>query len=466
MKFGLICNVKKVSAKTIAKYKKNMKYDKVFFICNECSVEDEVLKKEKKIEVFISTEKGIFKTINEIFEKHEKKYLLFPKFTGDKNSKYAIRVYNKSFDTKINHKIFRDKKAMNAFVADRIDKKNETFSYDELQKNSYEDLKEKVGDSFIVKPVSSSASVMSSKVASPEDLSELQPKLKKKFKYILEEYISGNLYSVDFYFDGKNIFLLCYAREVCLAEILDKLPSVKKQIGHDIYTPEFLHFVATRYTIDLNKLSKLELDFIKELSKNLEKINYRGIIHLEYKLDKKHKKIGFIEWGARAGGYRAFFIKEMHNIDLENLPYYLLGKKDYGKFIKKKDIYFLRGRDENKNFVGIRTNILKKTHVMDILKKNTSNYLEVSFQKFMKDFLWDNWRIKVKNVRFFVKTSSNYFLYPFYERGDTRFDYMMEMDETNYKKFLTKKHPLTECLTLHDYDGELFKKDNTPKEDL
>lgn len=451
MKTALI-RYRKVLRKSFVDHaKKKYRYDKIIFLCEECRLTEEEVKKEKKVDIRIAPKRSFSRVLRELQEEYGKRSFLLPFFVGDDNSKFNIQVYNSTFGTKVPPKIFKEKSTMNAFLGDSIQKRNIRLSYEDLKQLSYEELKEKVGEEFILKPLNASSSVLSVRIASEHDLEMIRPKLQRKYRYILEEYMQGKLYSLDFYFDGKQLFFLCYAREMFFGEILKKL---QKEDDEERYPPEFFYFLPVRYTLDLKKLSKTERQFVQRLAKKLEEIEYRGIVHLEYRYDQKQKKIGFIEWGARPGGYRRKYTEEMHQYLMENLPVDILLKKDYGRFRHEHGVYFLRGRDSDTNFVTIKANVLQKTHIMQILRKNPEKYLEVSFQKFLKNFLWDLWKVKVEQISFQVRTSSDYYLYPLHERSDTRFSYTMELKEKSFQRFLQKKYRILERLVFHEYLGK------------
>lgn len=449
MKTALILYQKNLKDSTLNDLRRDLDYHKIYILTPEQSA---AAKHKNIITIGGVSRKDIPAKTKEIFaDPVNKNYLLLPYFSGDNNSKYSIAVYNQAFGTRINPQIFRLKNEMNRFLGAEIaNKKNCKIGYEELIKTPYDTVAKTIGKSFILKPVNASSSVLNFKISSAEDFERIKTKLTRKYTYLLEEYLGGNLYSVDFFCDGENVFLLCFAREIPFLELIEKFSPKYLAKYKNTLDEDFLHFLPIRYTLDLKKLSKLELDFIGKIGKKLAGIGYRGFIHLEYKVDRPNKKIGFIEWGARPGGKRAEFIKDMYNLHVKNLPYKLLFAKDHSRFHKKHGLYFLKYRNKERNFIGVYTNVFAKTHILNILKK-TKGFLNISFERFLREFLWDHWKIKVKAVKFTVKTSSDHYLYPFYQRNDTKFNYTLELDEASFQRFLKKKHAILEKLVFHDY---------------
>jgi len=93
--------------------------------------------------------------------------------------------------------------------------------------------------------------------------------------------------------DGEDMFLLTYAREIAMIELADKKkfsPKFLEKYGEEI-DKHFNFILPIAYHIDFSFLSKMETSLLEELRQKLEEIKYRGVIHLEYKYDKKAKKI-------------------------------------------------------------------------------------------------------------------------------------------------------------------------------
>lgn len=454
MKSALIIQKKRLGAKALKKLRRRLAYDRVYILQTQSKGDEppEEIRPSGSFRILpVKGRADIPRAIEQVISDAGKNTMVFPFFRGDGNSKFNIRCYNKTFDTKVSARIFKDKEAMSRFLGDDlIGKKSARKSFAEVQALSYADAAALLGPSFILKPLSASSSMLNFKISNAAEWDKAKGRLKKSYGYVLEEYLLGNLYSVDLYCDGRNIFLLCLAREASIVELLEKLSGKYLEKYQGNLTEDFLHFLPLRYTLPLDELRNFELEFIRSVTAKLIQAEYRGFLHLEFKTRRDDKKVGFIEWGARLGGYRSFFIEEMHQLSVENLPREILFDQDYSRYQWKKGFYFLKNRHPDKNFVGIKTNVLKKTHIMTILKK-IPNYLKTPFGDFLKDFLWDHWRIAVKNLTFHVSTSKDHYIYPFYERNDTRFDYILELDEDAFRRFVQRKHAIVERLVFHDY---------------
>lgn len=410
-------------------------------------------KKSKKIEIISCKNLTLMNSeINKVYHEHPE-YIILPDFSWDAFSKYAIKVYNKTYGTKIDAKIFKEKDAMMKFVWNVGEKNYIRTTHKNLIHSEYRDLEETIGGSFIVKPTNASASRCTFKVTSEEDFKNIIPKLSRSFDYMVEEYIDWELYSVDVFVDGENMFLLTYAREIAMIELSDKKKFSKEfleKYGEEL-EKHFNFHLPIAYHLDFSTLSKMELWLLEQLRLSLDKVDYRWVIHLEYKYDKKAKKIGFLEWWARYGGYRKIFIKEIYNTDIQRIPYYLLVEKDTSRFQKLNwKIYAFKEQEHNLNFVRVKTNFTQTTNYITILKK-TGNIFELSFQNFLKDYYKENFWIKIKKIDFYVKYSKWYNFFPFYKDATTKLDYILELDDDNFERFKKKKFKIIEKTFFHDY---------------
>jgi len=394
----------------------------------------------------------INREINNLYDRY-KDYLILPDFWGDEFSKYSIKTYNKTYNTKINSKIFKEKDIMMEFVG-QVGKKNYfRTSYRDLINMSYSEIKTKIGQTFIIKPTNASSSRCTFKVDSTNSFDEIKPKLSRVFEYIIEEYIWGELYSVDVFLDGEKMYLLAYAREIAMIELSDKNKFSSKFLENywEEIRKHFNFILPIAYHIDFSRLSKIEIWLLDELRQRLESVSYKGVIHLEYKYDKKEKKIWFLEWGARYGGYRKSFIKKVYYTSHLRIPYYILCDNDTSRFRQIKwNIYSFKEQEDNLNLIRVKTNFLETTNYINILKK-TWNIFEVSFQKFLKDYYKENFSIKIKSIDFYTKYSKWYNFFPFYKDTSTKLDYILELDDENFDKFKKKKFKIIEKTFFHDY---------------
>lgn len=443
--------VANLSTEVLLKYE-NLPYTKIILLYSG----DRDLSKVKlplKIEVVqCKNFNAMSREINNIYKKYPG-YLVIPNFWGDDLSKYSVKMYNKSYETKVDPKIFKEKDVMMKFVGQVGEKNFFKTSHKELVHMSYKEISEKVGKTFIVKPTNASGSRCTFKIVSSEDFESIKPKLSRIFDYMVEEYIGWELYSMDVFMDGENMYLLAYVREVVMIELADKKkfsPVFLEKYGEEI-DKHFNFILPITYNVDFSFLWKMELSLLEELREKLASVHYRWVVHLEYKFDRKNKKIWFLEWGARYGGYRKPLIKTIYNTDPLRLPYYLLIEKDTSRFspVKWKILAF-KEQEHNLNFVRVKTNFLETTNYIDVLK-NTGNIFEVSFQSFIKEYYSINFGIRIKAMHFFVKYSKGYNFFPFYKDIATRLDYVMELDDANFELFKKKKFKIIEKTFFHDY---------------
>lgn len=399
-----------------------------------------------------TTLRELTRFINQTFEKYSQ-YTILPNFSGDENSKHAIKIFNQSYQTKINPKIFKEKDIMQKFLWEIWEKNILKKTYREVQDMDYSEVQEKVGETSIIKPTNASASRSTFKITSREDFDNIKHKISRNFEYLIEEYIWGELYSVDVYFSDGKMYLLTYAREIAMIELSDKKKFSQdflKKYGEEMQK-HFNFILPISYHVDFSFLWKIELWLLEELRLKLESIDYRGPIHLEYKYDKTQKKIWFLEWGARYGWYRKIFIKEIYNTDVKKLPYYIHIEKDFSRFsLLKWKIYSFKEQEANLNFVRMKTNFVDTTNYIDILKK-TGNIFEVSFQSFLKEYYFRNFGLKIKKIDFYTKYSSGYNFFPFYRELSTKLDYILELDDENFELFKKKKFKIIEKTFFHDY---------------
>jgi hypothetical protein len=195
----------------------------------------------------------------------------------------------------------------------------------------------------------------------------------------------------------------------------------------------------------------MELALLEQLREKLESIDYRWAIHLEYKYDKSQKKIGFLEWGARYGGDRIKFIKDIYHTDTKKIPYYILVEKDFSRFKTLKwNILCFKEQEHNLNFVRVKTNFIETTNYIDVLKK-TGDIFGVSFQSFLDDYYLREFWIKIKKIQFYVKYSKWFNFFPFYREQSTKLDYILELDDKNFELYKKKKFKIIEKTFFHDY---------------
>ncbi len=425
-------------------------YNKIIILTRN-TIESPILENQKRIQVVTcKNDQDIYENIDTTINKFSKKYMILPHSVGEDLSKFSIYTYNKVFESEIDPELFTQKAKMNKFLDSISDKDSQTLNYNELLQMPYETLQKRFGDMFILKPTNAVASVLNFKITSEDSYNKAVEKCTDKYEYIIEEYMRGNLYALDFFFDGEKPFVLCYTREMTFSEIMKKLSKdYIEKYGLSIHE-NYMHFLPVQYTLDINKLPKLVKEYLLKVSEKLKSISYRGLVHLEYKYDKKNSKIGFIEWGARNGGYRNIFLRKMHHMPSEQLPYEIIGEENYGHFKEKEGIYYLSGRDYDKNYVYMKTNPLETTNIVQILQKQP-DFLNKSFEGFIKQKFWDTWKIRVNSIEFQLKTDKNFNISPFYLSNESKFIFVLELDEENFTIFRKNKYPVIETFVFYDY---------------
>lgn len=453
-------NIKTLLITKLAKLTKNnvyelskLPYKKIVILYPIWDIENQIKLPSKVSIIWYTNLIDLNNKINSIFKEYND-YKIIPYFSWDDNSKYSIKVYNKTFWTKVDPKIFKEKDKMSEFLWDIAKKKFLRYTYKELITQNYTEIAKNLWNKFIIKPTNASSSTNTFKVKNSDDFENIKSKISKTYDYILEEYIWWNLFSIDFFFDGESMYLLVLAREIAMIELSDKNKFSKPFIEKywDELNKHFNFILPIAYHLDFSKLSKTELDFLENIRKKLQEINYRWVIHLEYKYDPKTKQLGFLEWWARYWGYRRMFMKEIYNTNFLRLPYYLLVEKDISRFNKIKwNIYKFKEKEYNLNFVRVKTNFIDKMNYIEILKKSW-NLFESSFNWFLKDYYKNKFWINIKKIDFFVKYSKDYNFFPFYKSNDTKLDYILELNDENFKIFRKKKFKIIENIFFHDYN--------------
>lgn len=93
----------------------NLPYTKVCLLYNGEREIDSIKLPANIIVVQYTNLNGLNRAIMSLYREYME-YMIIPYFSGDSNSKYSIKMYNKSFNTKIDPKIFKQKDAMMHFL--------------------------------------------------------------------------------------------------------------------------------------------------------------------------------------------------------------------------------------------------------------------------------------------------------------------------------------------------------------
>lgn len=422
-------------------------YDKVYIFYKNSNK----IKKENKKLILIKVEKlsSINKEIDKIIEK-EKNNNIIPMFFGEGKSRYNIYTINKIQKTKINYKIFRDKKVMNNFLSNTIDKNNLLLDKN-IEKYSYKDLQKTISNKFVIKPINAASSVSSFKILNSKDFDNFKNKYQKKFNYIVEEYLEGDLKSIDFYFDGKDIFIFCVVKETCFNEYIEqnKLSKNFLEIYGDYINKYFLNHIPLRYGLDIKDLSKYEVDFLNKLKIKLTEIKYKGVIHLEYKFNKETNKVGFIEWGARRGAYREYFSNGLHNIIYE-AEILKISLNDFSAFKKLNNIYIPKIRNKNSNVLSIKYLFPKNINAIKVINRREKKATQ-SFKEFVLEILKNKLNMEVYRSVFFLDYNDAGFFLNSHSQSHTRLSITFFLDDKNFKQFKLKESDLVELFIFSDY---------------
>lgn len=381
-------------------------------------------------------------------------YLIIPYFSWDINSKYSIKTFNKTYNTNINPKIFKEKDQMMKVLSDIVPKKYLKYKYKDLYNEDFNKIRESLWWKLIIKPTNASSSINAFKVMTQQDFENIKTKISRSYDYVIEEYIWWNLFSIDFFFDWSKMYLLTFVREVSMIEIIeeDKFSNKFCEKYQEELNKHFNFVLPIRYNCDFEKLSKTEFSFLNKIKGRLKEMEYRWFVHLEYKYDRKEDKLWFIEWGARLGWNRTKYIKNIYNTDTYKIPYYLLVEKDSSKFVLIKDwIYKFKEKEHNINLVWVKTNFVEPTNYINLLK-NTWNIINTSFKDFILSYYKEKFWIKVNDITFLIKYWTNYNFFPFYMNNTSKFDYFLELDDENFKLFKKKKIKILEEIFFHDYN--------------
>ncbi|MEF2175171.1 MAG: ATP-grasp domain-containing protein [Candidatus Absconditabacteria bacterium] len=187
------------------------------------------------------------------------------------------------------------------------------IEYNDIDELNIKQIEEKVGYPFIIKPSIGIRSMLVTKVENRDDFDkgiiEYTNHFKKyhqtylKTKILVEEFVNGSMYSVDYYVDENQ-------------KIYNTAP-VKVVLLSDLGYNDFLNLNRIIGEIPEKELLEVELDNFIE--KNIIACGIKNnYIHHEFKLNSKGK-IKTIELNGRIGGFRLEMYKEAYGFNLLNL---------------------------------------------------------------------------------------------------------------------------------------------------
>lgn len=125
-------------------------------------------------------------------------------------------------------------------------------------------------------------------------------------KFIIEEYIDGEMYTINYFVNDSWDFFYS--------------PIVKVNSARDLGIDDFSNYVRINWSIIENEINFQEVK--KFVQKNIDTFGIKNtFIHHEFKLTSKNE-IKNIELNARIGGYRLEMIQDLYNFNLLTLPFW------------------------------------------------------------------------------------------------------------------------------------------------
>lgn len=419
-------------------------YDKIFVLSKETDTWKSIWK--VNIVNYTTIEEGI----QHIFALTEGKLRLFPFFSWERLAKNSIDIYNTTFKTNVKYTDFKNKDAMNTIFQTLSPKRSTTYTYEQLIKIDYDHLFPTGVSTGILKPQWWCSSLLTFFITSREDFSIAKNNITPNNVYIIEQYFDGELNSIDFYCDWKEIYLLAYIKEIPLKELEDK-----QQLSSDflnIYKKDltlFNFFIPIRYNEELHSISEIELTLLSKIKNKLHSMNYRWFIHLEYKYNKETNALWIIERGARLWFKRNKYIEQVYNntIQTTNIPYYVATKQPDIFTTIIPWIHSLIQKNTDTNILGIRTTFYVPTKKYFSSLNDFKEQLSKNLHMY---FLQQFWAI-VKNINYSITYQNNYTFYPFYQRNDTRLDYILFFNNKDFQKIKLDFPAIIERLIFNDF---------------
>jgi len=442
-KLWLILKKDILSDRNIKRYK-TLLYDKIYILSDQCK------KNYTDWKITVVGCKDSIAWIQSIYKLDRGKTSLIPFFFWDVLAKHSIDIYNHTFSTKVKYPYFKDKNAINHIIQSACKKQFMHYTFDQLQQIRYQDIAKIWLEKFIIKPQSGSSSFMTFLVENSKDFTTIKKKLSPKHTYILEEYFYGELNSVDFYNDGKNLYILAYIKEKALKDL-----STGNQLSEDFlhtYKKDlklFNFLIPVRYNESFEKITHEEFRFLSKIQDILTKLHYRWFIHLEYKFNASTHTIGFVERWARLGFKRKTFIEKAYTTGIKalNLPYLILHDKLQWFTTVAPWLYILKESNTNTNILWMRTSFYKKTNK----KFTTIESFKDALSRFLRTYFSKTFDIQVMDIQYVIKYKEWNVFYPFYQCNDTRLDYLLFFNDKDF--LIVKKNigKIVERLVFNDF---------------
>lgn len=250
----------------------------------------------------------------------------------DLNSKYDIFVFDAMWDSQINNMLFAKKflwkeysSYPEAYKSKLVQRKiiNEKhpelwikFMYSELEELNLKNILEKIPYPFIIKPIDWVESSLTMKIESESDFDSYIDLYKKSYeklskrgfslwKVLVEEFIDGEMYSIDYFVD-KN-WKISYTK------------AVEVVLWVDIWINDYANVARLLTEQTENKLDEKKLkDFIVSSVESLWIKN--SFVHHEFKFTSK-KLFKSIELNMRIWWWRLEIYNEAYWINMYNMPF-------------------------------------------------------------------------------------------------------------------------------------------------
>ena len=442
-KFWLIIKKNILTEETIEQYQ-SLLYDKIYILYNQW-------KKDYTIgKITLLGHTNIEEWIQKIYEIKPDDITLIPFFFWDLLAKHGIDIYNHEFNTNVEYSCFKDKNIINKTIQTACKKHFLFYTFKQLQQATYGDITEKWFKKFMIKPQSWSSSLLTFLVENQEEFTNVKKKILPKFDYVIEEYFDGELNSVDFYHDGKNIYILAYIKEYALKDFFDA-QKLSEDFLHT-YRKDlklFNFFIPVRYNESLTNITPEELDFLSKIRNILTQLTYRWLIHLEYKFDTSTHTIGFVERWARLWFKRNAFIENAYTTTTKVLDIpYLVHSATLEKFHNISPwMYMLNEMDTHTSILWMRTTFYKKT------KKNITTIAAFKEQlsSYLRDYFYKTYMVKITDIQYIIKYEEWNIFYPFYQSNTTRLDYLLFFSDKDFVTIKKNIGKITEHLIFNDF---------------
>lgn len=442
-KLGLIISKSVLTEDNISKYQE-LSYDTIYILHKWWTG----IRTVGKITIigYSDLEEGI----NKVYELRPDDMTLIPFFFWDVLAKNCIDIYNHEFGTQVNYSCFKDKNIINETIQSACKKRSLFFTFDQMQQRSYNDIMEQWLKKFMMKPQAWSSSLMTFLIENSDQFDAVKKELSPDFNYIIEEYFDGELNSVDFYFDGQDLYILAYVKEFSLKDLRESNVFSSKFL--EKYTKDlslFNFFIPVRYDESFDTITQEEFNFFDKLKDILYTMKYRWFIHLEYKFNIETKRIWFVERWWRLWFKRNIFIEEAYTQEIRtfDIPA-LIYHKNFDYFTKTKEgIYILKEGITNTNILWMRTTFYQKT-TKDF---STLSSFTSRFSSYLKKFFSTKFSVSIKDIKYIIKYEEENIFYPFYQSNTTRLDYLLSFHDKDFS--LIKEHigEIVECLIFNDF---------------